>query len=154
MIVVNLRFFSSIHCCFLYLCFHENCLWCISALKVEQIKTSCNFIIFFFSFVLNVIVFVYNGLKQSLIQETKPNRLLQIFSFIELLCLFQNSILCCMWRLRCKFAARFVTFVGISYFASQIYVNFNRETFLVSQEKKLTKLVYFLETRMYESSIF
>ena len=59
-----------------------------------------------------------------------------------------------MWRLRYEFAAMFVTFVGISYFASQIYVNLTMETFLVSQEKKLTKLVYFLETRMYESSIF
>ena len=58
-----------------------------------------------------------------------------------------------MWRLRYEFAAIFVTFVGISYFASQIYVNLTRETFLVAREKKLTTFVYFLETMMYESSI-
>ena len=58
-----------------------------------------------------------------------------------------------MWRLRYEFVAIFVTFVGISYFASQTYVNLTRETFLVSREKKLTKFAYFLETRMYESSI-
>ena len=59
-----------------------------------------------------------------------------------------------MWKLRYEFAAMFVTFVCISYFALQICVNLTRETFLVSLEKKLTKFVYFLETIMYESSIF
>ena len=34
------------------------------------------------------------------------------------------------------------------------FANLIRGTFLVSQEKKLTKFVYFLETMMYESSIF
>ena len=48
----------------------------------------------------------------------------------------------------------FLTFVGIFYFASQIYVNLTTETFLVSREKKLTKFVHFLETRMSETSIF
>ena len=59
-----------------------------------------------------------------------------------------------MWRLRYEFAAIVVTFICISYFASQIYDNLTRETFLVSREQKLTKFVYFLETMMYESSIF
>ena len=59
-----------------------------------------------------------------------------------------------MWRLRYQIADIFVMFVCISYFASQIYVNLTRETFLVSREKKLTKFVYFLKTMMYESSIF
>ena len=69
MIVVNLHFFNSIHCCFV-------------------------------SIVLNVIVFVYNGLKQSLIQQAKPNRLLQISFFHRILRVFlKNGILCCMWRL-------------------------------------------------------
>ena len=43
-------------------------------------------------------------------------------------------------RLGCEFAAMFVTFLGISYFASQIRVN----------KKKLTKFRYFYETTMYE----
>ena len=59
-----------------------------------------------------------------------------------------------MWRLRYEFPAMFFTFVCISYFALQIYVNLIMGPFLVSQEKKLTKFVYFLETMMYESSIF
>ena len=55
---------------------------------------------YFVSFVLNVSVFDYNGLKQSLILQTKPNRLLQIsfFSQEPYLCLFKKSILRCMWR--------------------------------------------------------
>ena len=59
-----------------------------------------------------------------------------------------------MWRLGYEFAATFVTFVCISYFALQIWVNLTREKFLVLGEKKLTKFVYFLETAIYESSIF
>ena len=59
-----------------------------------------------------------------------------------------------MCKLRYEFAAMFVTFTFISYFASQIYVNLTREEFLVSREQKLTKFVYVLEIMMYESSIF
>ena len=59
-----------------------------------------------------------------------------------------------MCRLRYEFAAMFVTFICISYFASQICVNITRETFPVLREQKLTKFVYFLETMIYKSSIF
>ena len=59
-----------------------------------------------------------------------------------------------MWRLRYEIAAMFVTFVCICYFASQIYVNLTRETFLLAGEEKLTNFVYFLETMIYERSIF
>ena len=59
-----------------------------------------------------------------------------------------------MCRPRYEFAAMFFMFICISYFALQIYVNLTRETLLFSQEQKLTKFVYFLETKMYESSIF
>ena len=59
-----------------------------------------------------------------------------------------------MCRLRYEFGAMFITFACISYFDLQVYVDYNRETFLLSQAKKLTKIVYFLETIMYESSIF
>ena len=54
-----------------------------------------------------------------------------------------------MCRLRYEFAAIFVTLICISYFASQIYVNLTRETFLVSREQTLTKFIYFLETMAY-----
>ena len=59
-----------------------------------------------------------------------------------------------MCRLRYEFAAMFIMFACISYVDLQVYVDYNRETFLLSQAKKLTKFVYFLETIMYESSIF
>ena len=54
---------------------------------------------YFVSFVLNV-VFDYNGLKQSLILQTKQNCLLQIsfFSWETYLCLLEKSMLGCMWR--------------------------------------------------------
>ena len=56
-----------------------------------------------------------------------------------------------MWTLRYEFAVMFVMFIWISYFASH---DLTRETFLVSREQKLKKLVYFLATMMNESSIF
>ena len=101
-----------------------------------------------------LLFFFYNRLTQILIQQTNPNRLLQISFFLRVFLFILNSFLCCMWRLRYEFAAMFVTFVCISYFASQIYVNLTRETFLVSREQNLTKFVYFPETMMYESSVF
>ena len=42
----------------------------------------------FVSFILNVIVFVYNGLKQSHILQTMRKRLLQIYFFIGTLFMF------------------------------------------------------------------
>ena len=82
MIVVNLLFFSSIHCCFVHLRFLRTCLWRISALKeerkYERVVLSLFVVVLF---VLSVTVFGYNGLKQSLILQTKPNRFLQISSF-------------------------------------------------------------------------
>ena len=52
--------------------------------KKKKIRTIVIYFCFV-SFVLNVIVFVYKGLKQSLIQQTKPNRLLQISFFLRIL---------------------------------------------------------------------
>ena len=78
MIVVNLLYFSSIHR-FLFTCvFNES--------NYERLVLSFCFVWFF----LNVIVFVYNGLKQNLILQTEPNRFLQIsfFSLEPCLCLF------------------------------------------------------------------
>ena len=124
--------------------------------RLERRKKQEQVVIYFYFvlFVLNV-TFVYNGLKQSLIQQTKPNRLIcRFLSFLEFLGLFLNSILCRMFRLRYEFSATFITFVSISCFDSQIYVNLTRETFVVSREKKRTKVVHFLKTMMYNSSIF
>ena len=117
MISVNLHYFSSIHC---LLAFSTNQF--ITHWRLKRRKTYERLVLSFYivSFVLNVIVFVRNGLKQ-----TKPNRLFQI-PFFEY-----------------EFATIVVTFVCIFYFDSQIFINLTRDTFLVSRgKKKLTKFVY------------
>ena len=63
MIVVNLLFFRSIQCRFVLLPFQGICLWRISALKEERRYEGVVLSCFFVLFVLNVIVFAYNGLK-------------------------------------------------------------------------------------------
>ena len=89
----------------------------------------------------------YNGLKQSLILQTKQNRLLQISFFFS-----QEPYLCYLKkiemylalyveRLGFEFGTILVTFLCISYFASQICINPTRDTLLVSK-KKLTKFVH------------
>ena len=57
----------------------------LSPWKKKKIRASCNLFFIFVSFVLNVIVFVYSGLKQNPIQQTKPNSLLQISFFLRFL---------------------------------------------------------------------
>ena len=138
MIVVNLLFFSSIHCCFVHLCFQGIWLWRISTLKEKRKYEWVVLSWFFVLFVLNVIVFVYNGLKQSLILQTKPNHLLEISSFHMILMFISKKhlvpyiietrvqVCCYVHHLH----------VGISYFALQICINLTREKFLVSLEKK------------------
>ena len=61
----------------------------------ERLVLSFHFVLF----VLNVIVFVYNELKQSHVLQTMPNRLLQIYFFHRNLIYIylKNSILRCMW---------------------------------------------------------
>ena len=59
-------------------------------------------------------------------------------------------------RLRYQFGTILVTFVGISYFASQICINPTRDTFLIS--KKLPKFAHILKcqnnTSFYDKSMF
>ena len=115
MISVNLHYFSSIHC---LLAFSTNPF--ITHWRLKRRKTYERLVLSFYivSFVLNVIVFVRNGLKQ-----TKANRLFQI-PFFEY-----------------ELATILVTFVCIFYFDSQIFINLTRDTFLVSRgKKKLTKV--------------
>ena len=76
MTVANLLYFSSIHP-FCLLAFSTNPLCRINALKEAKILSALYFL-FILLRVLNVIVFDYNGLKQSLILQTKQNRLLLI----------------------------------------------------------------------------
>ena len=71
-------------------------------------------------FVVNVLVFVCNGLKQSLILQAKPNRFLQISFFHKnfIYVYFKKASCAYVERLGYEFAAMFVIFVCISYFAS------------------------------------
>ena len=85
MFAVNLLFFSSVHCFLVYLRL-VNLIFVLANLlmtyqrfekrkKYERLVLSFCFV----SFVLSVTVFVHNGLKKSLILQTKPNIFLQIF---------------------------------------------------------------------------
>ena len=138
MISVNLHCFSSIHC---LLAFSMNLF--ITHWRLKRRKTYEQLVLSFYivSFVLNVIVFVRNGLKQ-----TKPNRLFQIAFFHRNLIyvyLKKTSCAVCGETWVYEFATILVTFVCISYFDWQIFINPTRDTFLVSRgKKKLTKFVY------------
>ena len=80
------------------------------------------FYFYFFSFNLNVVLFVYNGLKQSHVLRTMPNRLLQIYFFHRnlILCLSKKQHFALyVERLGCEFATMLVTLVCISNVAFQ-----------------------------------
>ena len=70
--------------------------------RLERIKNDERLVLsfYFVSLVLNVVVFVYNGSKQSHILQTMPYCLLQIYFFHRNLIYvyLKNSILRCMWR--------------------------------------------------------
>ena len=132
MIVVNVL--SSIHL-FCLAAFSTSLFMTHQRLKrrknYERLVLSFHFVLF----VLNVIVFLYNGLKQSHILQTMSNRLLQIyfFSWEPYLCLskIQHHALY-VERLGHEFPAMLVTLVCISEFC----INLTRDLFLVSQGKK------------------
>ena len=113
--------------------------------KLERLVLSFCFV----SFVFNVTVFVCNVLKQSLILQTKPNRF--FFFHRNLIFISKKHLVLYVERFGYEFAAMFVTFVCIFYFALQICINLTRNTFLVPREKKFE---FILETTMYECSIF
>ena len=69
------------------------------------------------SFLSNVIVFVYNGLKQNLILETKLNRFLQIsFFHRRLMFISKKHLALYVEKPGHEFCRYIVTFVCISYF--------------------------------------
>ena len=87
MISVNLHYFSSIHC---LLAFSTNPF--ITHWRLKRRKTYERLVLSFYivSFVLNVIVSVCNGLKQ-----TKPNRLFQIpFIYRNLIYVYLKKASC------------------------------------------------------------
>ena len=70
--------------------------------RLERIKNDERLVLsfYFVSLVLNVVIFVYNGSKQSHILQTMPNCLLQIYFFLRNLIYvyLKSSILRCMSR--------------------------------------------------------
>ena len=110
MISVNLYYFSSsIHC--LLACSTNPF---ITHWRLKRRKTYERLVLsfYFVSFVLNVIVFVRNGLKQ-----TKPNRLFQIpFFHRNLIYVYLKKASCTVCGY--EFGTILVTFVCIFYFDS------------------------------------
>ena len=105
---------------------------------------------FFVSFILNVFVFVYNRLKQSLILQKTRNCFSQISIFswhfyvnfeIESCAVCDDLVTSCCY-------VRHIFLHLLFSFAKCI--NLTRETFCISREK----CAYFLETMMYKCSIF
>ena len=95
-------------------------------------------------FVLDVIVFVYNRLKQSLLLQTNANRFLQIFFChrnLIYIYFFKKSILCLL-QLGYGFAAMCVTFICLSCFASQICIIPGTRSWS-HEEKKADKVCIF-----------
>ena len=112
--------------------------YCLKRRKIYE-----RFVLYFYfvSFVLNVIVSIYNGLKQSLILQTEPNRLLQISFFFHrnLIYVLLKKVSCAVCGETC---AILVTVACISYFASQVCINPTRNTFLVPQKPKNWQSLY------------
>ena len=106
-------------------------------------------------FILNVIIFVYNGLKQNLILQTNTNCFLQISFFHRNLiyiyffkkaycacCDLDTSLQLCLSHL----FASLILLCRIVLYQGHIP--------RLMRKKKLTKFVYFLETMMYKCLIF
>ena len=106
-------------------------------------------------FVLNVIVFVYNRLKQSLILQTNTNRFLQIFfSHRNLICIyFFNKGYCAYCDLDTSLQLC-VSHLFESLVLLRKFVLYQGHVPGLTRKKKPTKFVYFLETTIYECLIF
>ena len=111
MIVANLLFFSSIHCCFVYLRLQQAWLWRISALKEEKKYEWVALSFCFALFVLNV--FVYHGLKQNFILQTKPNRFFYRLFYRILMLILKRRLALYVERIGYVFPAIFVKFVSL-----------------------------------------
>ena len=87
-------------------------------------------------FVLDVIAFVYNRLKQSLILQTNANRFLQIFFAIGILFTFiflkKHIVLIATWIRVCSYVCHI--YLPLLFCFANLY--YTRDTFLVSRGKK------------------
>ena len=99
----------------------------------------------FVSFVLNVIAFVYNGLKQSHILQTMPNHLLQIYFFHRnLIYVYLKNSIFALCEETWVWVCHYVSHIGLHllFCISEIYINLTRDLFLVSRGKKSWQSLY------------
>ena len=109
----------------------------------------------FIWFVLDVIVFVYNRLKQSLILQTNANRFLQIFfSHRNLICIYFFKKAYCAYSDLDASLQLCVSHLFASLVLLRKFVLCQGHVPGLTRKKKLTKFVYFLETTIYECLIF
>ena len=114
----------------------------------ERFLLSFHFVLF----VLNVIIFVYNGLKQNHILQTMPNRLLQIYFFHRNLIYvyLKNSIFAVceeIWVWVCHY----VSHIGLHllFWISEICINLTRDLFckfnhsILSESGKITHRFFY-----------
>ena len=104
-------------------------------------------------FILNVIVFVYNGLKESLILQTKPRSFLHIsFFHRNLICIYFKKAYCAAYGETWIWVCSYICLHLLFCFVLTCIRPGTRP--LSHKGKKPTKFVYFFETTMYECSIF
>ena len=146
--------FSSIRCCFVRFRFQGIFLCCSSTLeeegKYERVVLFC----FSVLFVLNVVTFVYNRLKQSLILQTMPNHFWQISFHMILMFIFKKASCAVYWDLGMSLLLCLSSlFTPLVLLCKSALILPGRH-FLSHKKKELTTFVHFLETTKYESSIF
>ena len=128
----------------------------LASWKKKKVWTSCAFL-FFVSFVLIVIVFAYNRLKQNLIPQRKPNRFFtNLFSLYDsYVYLKKNHLVLYLknWVRVSYYVHHFCLHLSLILLRKFVLILPGRDS-LSHEKKKLTKLVYFLETTLYESLIF
>ena len=138
--------FSSIYRVFLFTyVFNESVCNALAPWRKEKLWTTCSYFLFVLVwFVLKVIVFVYNGLKQGLILQTKPNLLLQIsfFSYESYLYLLWKS----MWRDLGTSLQLYSSHLLASPILILKFALYQGHVPRLTRKKKQTKFVYFVET--------
>ena len=141
---------------FLYLRFQRICLWCDALAPWQKKKQWATCAFFWFCLVHFKCCFCLQRIAAKPYSANKAKQFFtDFFFFVGILFIFslKKHIVLHVERLGYEFADMFVTFVCISYFALQICIR-PRTRFSSHKEKKVTKFVYFFETRMHECWIF
>ena len=114
----------------------------------ERLLLSFHFVLF----VLNVIIFVYNGLKQSHILQTMPNRLLQIYFFHRnLIYVYLKNSIFAVCEETWVWVCHYVSHIGLHllFWISEICFNLTRYLFwkfshsILSKSGKITHRFFY-----------